>query len=161
MIRGIWVEFDNAVKKLHVHLLNKYFECDLKYVIEDNLEDASNSIKIIPEKKMERIFDELSLELNLWKNMSQECNLLVPRCRNLNPHIISKWILMKPPSDTMTKIIYSICTALPVNVSAPEISRLLKHCTCDSMKTHQACASKSMHSICLQSRLCEIQLLIG
>ena len=139
----MWVEFDNNIKTSYVNLLNKAFEYNLKHVIEDDFECMSDSIKIILEKKLERSFDELSLELNLWKATRRECNLPMPTCRYLKPHIISKWNLMKPPSDTMTKIIDSMCTALPVNGSqGPAISRLFKHCAYDAMKMYQACTSK-------------------
>ena len=145
MLRGTWVEFDNNIKISCINLLNKAFEHNLKYIIEDDMEFIPDSIKITLEKKLERSFDELSLELNLWKATRRDCNLPMPTCRYLKPHIISKWNLMKPPSDTMTKIIDSICTALPVNGSqAPAISRLLKYCAYDSMKMCQACTSKKI-----------------
>ena len=50
MIRGTWVKFDNNVKISHENSLNKSFKHDLKCIIEDDLENVSNSIKTTPEK---------------------------------------------------------------------------------------------------------------
>ena len=113
--------------------------------MEDDMEFIPDSIKIILEKKLERSFDELSQELNLWKAIHQDCNLPMRTYRYLKLHIISKQNLMKPLSNTIIKIIDSICAALPVNGSqVPAIFRLLKYCACDFMKMHQACTAKNI-----------------
>ena len=46
----IWVEFDNNIKISYIKLLNKAFENNLKYIIEDDMEFIPDSIKIILEK---------------------------------------------------------------------------------------------------------------
>ena len=56
MLHGRWVKFDDNVKTSCLNLLNKVFEYDLKHIVEDNLENASNSIKNNAWKKIRREF---------------------------------------------------------------------------------------------------------
>ena len=58
--------------------------------------------------------NDISTELKLWKSLHKTCKLPLPRCRYLKPFIITKWNLMKPPSDTITKIIDSINAVVPI-----------------------------------------------
>ena len=46
----MWVEFDNNVKTSRVNSLNKAFECDLKCIVEDDMDFVPDSIKAVLEK---------------------------------------------------------------------------------------------------------------
>ena len=57
------MEFDDNVKTSHANSINKVVEHNLKHIIEENLDNATNSIKMTLEN-IRKEFDELSLELN-------------------------------------------------------------------------------------------------
>ena len=50
MLRETWVKIDESVKTSSVNLLNKAFEYNLKHIIEENIENSTNSIKVTLEK---------------------------------------------------------------------------------------------------------------
>ena len=50
MLHEMWMKFDSNVKISRATFLSKAFEHDLKYIVQDNLENVSNSIKMTLEK---------------------------------------------------------------------------------------------------------------
>ena len=50
------MNFDDNIKTSYLNLLNKAFEYNLKHIIENDIENISDSIKTLLEKKIRKKF---------------------------------------------------------------------------------------------------------